>query len=136
MQKELMMNSTYNVGSIYCQQHFGISKNHMRFMLLNVFNPVLAADKHINALVPAQQLLPVYKLRKVRTTKALEEASKGYIKLDGTNFIVVYHGCSRASCKKHNYLLLSYRAAAPEYELPAYVLIKPYYDDIRDGEVK
>lgn len=115
------MNTRAKISSIYCQQTFNISKSYLRCAMLNVFN---LTDKVVDS-----NALSYYKLTKSASAKALEVASKGYICKDDNHFIVVYHGCTRWQCKQYKMLLLSYRAAQPEYELPAYVLIKPYYVD-------
>lgn len=126
--KMLTSNLLPRISSIYCEQHYGITKNHMRYTLLNVFNPLLASDMCKQAKLPTSVILPCYKLVKMRSTKALELASNGVITKDSKTFVVVYHAGTRASCAKQTYVLLSFRAAAPEYELPAYVLIKPYLE--------
>lgn len=114
------------ISSVYCQQHYNINKNYLRFALINVFN--LTDSKELKKCkVPVSELLPYYNLVKKLSTKTLEEASKGYIERYGKSFLVVYHGATRASIRTSTvHCLLSFREAAPEYELPAYVLIKPY----------
>lgn len=112
--------------SVYCQQHYGISKNYLRFALINVFNLTTSSEIK-KCKLPVNKLLPYYGLAKRLTTKTLEEASKGYIEHDAKSFLVVYHGATRASIRLSTvHCLLSFREAAPEYELPAYVLIKPF----------
>lgn len=111
------------ISAIYCQQQFGVSKNYLRFVLLNIFNPSASLGEKLPAVLSYHKLIRGY------VSKTLESAGKGYIVRDGIKFIVVYHGCTRASCKYHSTLLLSFRAAHEAYDLPAYVLIKPYYTD-------
>lgn len=118
--------------SIYCQQHYGISKSAMRFSLLNIFN--LHRSKLLgNSLVPLEQLLSYNKLAKMRSESVLRLVTDGAISVDGIEFTVVYHSATCATCKKQDYLLLSFRQAAAEYGLPAYVLIKPFYIGVDDA---
>lgn len=122
------------ISSIYCQERFGVSKNIMRYTMLNVFNPLDSNVIKSQATVPPKQLFLLLKVQKLRSSEALALASKGFIMMNNQHCVVVYHGATRANCAKTNHCLLSYRAARPEYQLPAYVLIKPFIDKV-DAEV-
>ena len=50
----------------------------------------------------------------------------GTIPLEGKEFVIVYHRCTRGeilALESSDQLALSFRAALPEFSLPAYVLV-------------
>ena len=55
------------------------------------------------------------------------EAGKGTLTRENIQFIAIYRDCSRGKIlsSSEDQVCLSFRAALPEYNLPAYVLISP-----------
>lgn len=114
--------------SIFVVKHYGIPLSWMRAAMLQQWNIDVSVsnnkDKHSN--VPTNYVVTSF-LHKWESKYAFDQASKGYITKDGKQFLVVYHGVTRRQLQNYSHVLLSFRCAAPEYELAPMVLIKPYY---------
>lgn len=97
---------------------YGISKNVMRSQLLNTWNFEKEFRKS-----PA---LAYYRQLEVTSVWFFCNVSEGTIVRDGITFIVVYHQCSRYTCKyESTKVQLSFRKAQAVYGLEAYVLVRP-----------
>lgn len=78
--------------------------------------------------IPAshQHTLQEYKLLYTSPDHFFSQVSGGMLTRHDKPYIVIYHQCNRYECIYHSgQLMLSYREAQPEYNLPAYVLVTP-----------
>ena len=103
--------------SILALEKYSISTSHMRFSLQNT--PNIPAKMH--------HALAYYKILHWDSQYMKLAVHNGVILREGIRFNVIFSGCTRADCitSRSGQVLLSFRQAKPEYNLPAYVLIKP-----------
>lgn len=100
------------LASIQVAKTYGVDRSLMSHMLQNQF--VIAPNY--------RDLLSEYQLLYWSVSHTLFQNKAGYI----SGHIVVYHNCTRGSLMltpTYKQVALSFRAAIPEYNLPAYVLI-------------
>lgn len=56
----------------------------------------------------------------------MQRAVAGIVESEDCEYVIVYHNCTRGrviQCAEFQQLALSFRAANPEFNLPAYVLV-------------
>lgn len=114
--------------SIYVVKHYGIPLSWMRAAMVQQWNIQWCVEDNSQLAdgVTANDVVSSF-LHKWDSKYAYDQASKGYITKDGKQYLVVYHGVTRRQLQNYEKVLLSFRCAAPEYELAPMVLIKPFY---------
>lgn len=93
---------------------YGIRKSQAHFTSLNYFS------------IPEElkDIFPTYFIEHWSTKTFLASIKEGSITLNGTEYILVYRrGASRGKILKREQVSLSFRQAAPEFGLSAYVLV-------------
>lgn len=109
--------SLQNLSSIYTTANYGVTKNQMRDHLMNSFN--------FTSFLP-RKLLATYFTRVWETSYFKTLAVQGTIDYEGTSYQIVYNNCTRFAVLNTKEVKLSFREAIPEFNLPAYVLVKPF----------
>lgn len=110
------MNQSSNLASIKSYATYGIHRSEV----LSVLQRIL----HIPA--SHQHTLQEYKLLYTSPNYLFSQVSGGVLTRHDKPYIVIYHQCTRYECMYYSgQLMLSYREAQPEYNLPAYVLVTP-----------
>jgi hypothetical protein len=103
------------ITSIESYRKYGVSRNLIRYNSLNEF--------HIEPNILA--CFTTYHILHWRAEYTIEQIKEGVITREGKSYIVVFNACTRFKIKQSSDAVLSFREAQPEYDLPAYVLIKP-----------
>lgn len=98
---------------------YNVSKSEMHSLLINAFHiPVDIAA------VACRQYFTRKWLRLGTSVSFSGVIHEGLINHNGLDYLVVYYQCTPYQVRKANALMLSYRQPQPEFNLPAYVLIK------------
>ncbi len=108
--------SLQNLSSIYTTANYGVTKNQMRDHLMNSFN----FTSHL-----PRKLLATYFTRVWEVSYFKTLAIQGVINHEGNDYQIVYNNCTRFAVLNAVEVKLSFREAIPEFNLPAYVLVKP-----------
>ena len=97
-------------------QLYGYSRNTVNHSLIN--------DFHIDPAV-VNKSLTEYNLIHWSTNYFVSKSQFGVLYRGDKQYVVVYHKCTRYNVREATEVILSFREAKPEYNLPAYVLVKP-----------
>ena len=104
--------------SITAYKLYGFNRSNLAFIM----------QKHFRITPEFQDLLNTYFLRVWDSDYALSLVEDGAIIYEGTKYFCIYKR-PITSLKAANKLILSFRAAKPEFNLPAYVLIKQMIEE-------
>lgn len=100
--------------SISSYRSYGVRKSSLHSACINQFS--------INTSL--QDCFEAYYLKYWRGEYLLDQIEDGAMVDSGRTYLVIYQNCTPFQVRKCAQVRLSFRSALPEYEIPAYVIVK------------